>query len=70
MPKMKHAISGAIYSLEPDGLVKVELNGATGYFDAQGRYQHGDIKQADPHMIGWLGGPKLPDGMGGRRHRG
>ena len=70
MPQLRHAISGAIYSLEPNGLVKVELNGSVGYFDAKGRWQSGDIKQADPHMVLWLGGPKLPEGMGSRRHRG
>ena len=70
MPKLKHAISGAVYSLEPDGLVKVELNGAAGWFNACGRYQRGEIRQADPHMVSWLAGPKLPDGMAARRHRG
>ena len=70
MPKLKHAITGAIYSLESDGLVKVELNGATGWFGADGRHRRGTIRQADPHMIQWLGGPKLPAGRGFRRHRG
>jgi hypothetical protein len=70
MAKLKHAITGAVYSLEDDGLVKVELNGATGWFDAGGRHRRGEIRQADPHMILWLAGPKLPEGMGGRRHRG
>jgi hypothetical protein len=70
MAQLRHAITGAIYTLEPNGLVKVDLNGAVGYFSADGRWQSGDIKQADPHMLLWVGGPKLPDGMGSRRHRG
>ena len=70
MPQLKHPISGALYSLEPNGLVKVENNGTTGYFTADGRYHSGEIKQADPHMVQWLAGPKLPDGMAARRHRG
>jgi hypothetical protein len=70
MPQLKHAISGARYSLEPSGLVKVELNGAVGWFTANGRYRCGEIRQVDPHMVMWLAGPKLPDGMTFRRHRG
>jgi len=68
--RLKHPISGAIYSREPDGRVKVELNGSIGYFTAEGRYLEGEIKQADPHMSLWLAGPQLPAGLAGRRHRG
>jgi hypothetical protein len=70
LPRLKHPISGAIYSRESDGRVKVELNGSIGYFTAEGRWLEGDIKQADPHMSLWLGGPQLPAGLGSRRHRG
>jgi hypothetical protein len=70
MPQLRHAITGAIYSLEPDGTVKVELNGSVGYFGPDGRWRSGAIKQADPHMVLWLGGKKLPAGMSSRRHRG
>jgi len=70
MAKLKHPLSGAIYSLEPNGTVKVDNNGAVGYFDAQGRHISGEIKQADPHLVQWLAGPQLPAGMGTRRHRG
>ena len=70
MARLKHPISGAIYSLQGDGRVKVELNGSTGYFTADGRWLEGDIKQADPHMALWLAGPQLPPGLTSRRHRG
>jgi hypothetical protein len=70
MARLKHPISGAIYSREPDGRVKVELNGSVGYFTSEGRYLAGDIKQADPHLSLWIGGPQLPKGREGRRHRG
>jgi hypothetical protein len=63
-------MSGAIYSREPDGRVKVELNGAVGFFTADGRWLEGEIRQADPHMSLWLAGPQLPAGLAGRRHRG
>jgi hypothetical protein len=70
MAKLKHPLSGALYSLEPDGLVKVENNGAVGYFSVLGRHVSGEIRQADPHLVQWLAGPKLPEGARSRRHRG
>jgi hypothetical protein len=70
MPALKHPLTGAIYSLEPDGTVKVDNNGVVGLFTRDGRYLSGEIKQADPHLVQWLGGPQLPQGMGSRRHRG
>jgi len=70
MPQLRHPISGALYSLEPDGNVKVENNGAVGHFTPLGRHVSGEIRQADPHLVQWLAGPKLPAGMRSRRHRG
>ena len=70
MPQLRHPMTGAIYTLEENGLVRVELNGNAGWFSADGRWQSGVIRQADPHMLLWLGGKKLPQGMTSRRHRG
>ena len=70
MASLKHPLTGALYTLEANGLVKVENNGLVGYFTADGRHHSGEIRQADPHLVLWLGGPKLPTGMGSRRHRG
>jgi hypothetical protein len=70
VPQLKHPISGALYSLEANGLVKVDNNGVVGYFTADGQYHSGEIRQADPHLAQWLAGPKLPDAAGTRRHRG
>lgn len=60
MPKLRHAVSGAIYDLEPDGLIRVEtVDGKTGWFNADASWHHGDVKEADPHIIGWVAGPRL-----------
>lgn len=68
--KLKHAISGAVYELLEDGRVKVENNGLVGYFNADATFDSGELRQADPHMICWLGGPQMPQGAAARRHRG
>jgi len=62
MAQLRHALSGAIYTLIDDNRVRVENNGLTGVFDASGRHLEGDLKHADPHMLVWLAGPQLPKG--------
>jgi NAD(P)-dependent dehydrogenase (short-subunit alcohol dehydrogenase family) len=57
--KLRHPLSGAIYSLQDDGLVKVELDGVAGLFRADGRWQSGALREADFHFLGWVGGPQL-----------
>jgi hypothetical protein len=41
-----------------DGLVRVSNEAETrvGLFAADGRWQSGDLKYADPHMLQWVGG--------------
>ena len=56
MPIMKHALTGGIYELLEDGLIKVTEDEISGIFSADGAYQSGDLKHADIHMLGWLGG--------------
>ena len=56
MPVMKHPLTGAIYSLQEDGLIEVNENGKIGFFHKDGRYESGELKHADLHLLGWLGG--------------
>lgn len=62
MPKLRHAVSGAIYDLEPDGLVRIDTpDGKTGWFNADASWHHGEVKEGDPHIIGWVAGARLPN---------
>ena len=56
MSALKHPMSGAVYTLMDDGLIEVNDNGKIGYFHNDGRYERGDLKHADLHLLGWLGG--------------
>ncbi len=56
MPVMKHPLTHAIYSLMDDGLIEVNANGKIGYFHSDGSYERGELKHADLHLLGWLGG--------------
>lgn len=69
MPVLKHPLTGATYRLREDGLVDVENNGRVGTFHFDGRYESGEIRYADPHMLVWLAGPQLPDDGNVRKNR-
>ena len=57
--KLRHPLSGAIYCLQDDGLVRVEHDGKSGLFHADGSWHSGQLTQADIHLVGWIGGPQL-----------
>ena len=59
MSRLRHPLTGGIYELQPDGLVRVEENGRSGLFRPDGRWHSGDLRHADPHLLVWIGGPRL-----------
>ena len=69
MTVLKHPMSGATYTLRDDGFVEVDNNGLKGVCAFNRRYQSGDLRQADPHMLLWMAGPQLPDQFNLRRNR-
>jgi len=58
--KLRHPLSGAIYETHDDGLVRVSHEGRTGFFRPDGSHVRGELRHADPHLAGWVGGPQLP----------
>lgn len=63
MHTRRHPLSGALYDVAADGLVKVELDGMVGWFTSDGEWVRGDLREADPHLCLWLAGPKVPPSM-------
>jgi hypothetical protein len=65
MQGMKHWATGALYERDDESqdLVRVTLDGSWGLFRPDGSWVEGEIYQADPHLCGWIAGPKL------RHHR-
>jgi hypothetical protein len=55
-------MSGAIYELQADGSIKVEHRRRIGRFHPDGRHHSGELKQADLHLLGWIGGKQLSRG--------
>jgi hypothetical protein len=70
MPKsMKHPLSGFTYELTEEGLVQVSdpKTGHIGVFDSTGRWFSGEIKDADPQILGWVGRLPAARDRGGER---
>jgi len=63
MPKLEHPLTRGIYESREDGRVQVTEDGKTGVFDLDGRWHSGELRQADPHMILWVGGAAAGGGM-------
>jgi hypothetical protein len=60
MRKLRHPLTGAIYEIDVDGLVLVTTSrGVTGRFTSQGVWVDGELRQCDPHVCVWVGGPQL-----------
>ncbi len=57
--KLRHPRTGAIYTAQDDGLVRVEHEGRTGFFTPRGEWRSGELRDADLHLLGWVGGPDL-----------
>ena len=57
--KLRHPRTGDLYTLQEDGLVRVEHGGQSGLFHADGSYVSGALRSADPHFANWVGGPQL-----------
>jgi len=58
----RHPLSGALYGVDEDGLVHVQLEEVEGVFTSEGTWVRGELREADPHLCGWLAGPQLPEG--------
>ena len=62
MRREPHPLSGTIYEDIGDGKIKVQKEGSNAYgiFDYKGQWLEGEVTQADPLMLLYIGGPDLP----------
>jgi len=54
-----HPFSKALYEQDGEGNVRVSKDGLIGIFAIDGRYLSGEIREADPQLCGWVGGPQV-----------
>ena len=54
-----HPFSGALYERLADGTIKVSLEDTWGVFAIDGRHLNGPLRECDPQLCGWVGGPQM-----------
>jgi hypothetical protein len=54
-----HAFSGALYEITPDGHIKVTDGNLQGIFRRDGSWVEGELRECDPQMCNWVGGPQI-----------
>jgi hypothetical protein len=59
MNGIRHPFTHALYELDADGAIRVTLDGRAGLFTVEGRWISGELREADPQLCGWVGGPRL-----------
>jgi hypothetical protein len=60
MRGMKHPFGRALYEQDGEGNVLVTRpDGVWGRFTVEGRWLEGELRECDPQMCGWIGGPMV-----------
>ena len=58
---IKHPFSGALYEQDGNGNILVTLadGSRSGTFAIDGRHISGELRECDPQLCGWVGGPQM-----------
>ena len=54
-----HPFTRALYEQDGAGHIRVTLDDQVGIFGTDGRWISGQLKQCDPQLCGWIGGPQV-----------
>jgi len=54
-----HPFSKALYEQDGHGNIRVSKDGQWGVFGTDGHYIEGEIRECDPQLCGWVGGPQI-----------
>lgn len=70
MHGVRHPYSRDLYELDDDGRVRVTSADGTrvAHFTADGRWLEGARFEADPHLCGWVSGPRNQHRVSRDRH--
>jgi hypothetical protein len=56
---IRHPFSKALYELDDDGNIRVTHGDRVGVFTTRGRWISGELRECDPQLCGWVGGPQI-----------
>jgi hypothetical protein len=54
-----HPFTKALYEVDADGNIRVTNGDRVGTFDTHGRWIAGELRECDPQLCGWVGGPQV-----------
>ena len=54
-----HPFTKALYEQDGAGNIRVTHKERTGIFGVDGRWISGELRECDPQMCGWVGGPQV-----------
>ena len=56
---IRHPFGGALYEQDGNGNILVTLadGSSSGTFTTEGKHLSGELRECDPQMCGWVGGP-------------
>ncbi len=52
-----HPFTGALHEQDGEGNIRVTLDGKVGIFGTDGHWISGELRECDPQLCGWVGGP-------------
>lgn len=59
MKGIVHPFSKALYEQDGEGRIRVTDGDRVGVFDTTGRWISGELRECDPQLCGWVGGPQI-----------
>lgn len=59
MKGIVHPFSKALYEQDGEGNIRVTAGDLVGIFDTRGRWISGTLRDCDPQLCGWVGGPQI-----------
>ena len=59
MKGLIHPFTKALYEQDGEGNIVVTLDGRKGTFRTNGSWISGELRECDPQMCGWVGGPQI-----------
>jgi hypothetical protein len=54
-----HPFTKALYEQDGHGDIRVTDKGRVGIFGVDGHWISGELKECDPQLCGWVGGPQI-----------
>jgi hypothetical protein len=54
-----HPFTKALYEQDGTGNIRVTDGSRVGIFGTDGHWISGDLRECDPQMCGWVGGPQI-----------